>query len=121
MPRHWSARGDDTWVDWGAVWDKEAGIFAYGFEAENVDVPYAFYMKGVPGIAAWMWQRFQNLRRVEPDLTVWQLPEACETARPCPGWEPGAYGDAKSPSARFLAASALVKTGVDRGSLITFT
>ena len=32
-------------VDWFAVYDKDADIFAYGFNATNSE-PFAFYMKG---------------------------------------------------------------------------
>jgi len=114
MPRHWRSKVGDVQVDWGAVWDKEAGIFAYGFEGKSVDVPFAFYMKGVPWMAAWMWQRFQNFERVEPDPAVWELPKTCEIARPCPGWE------AASNSNAALGSGGLLQSGVDEGYSVAF-
>lgn len=48
MPVRWSAPvptgNSTTLVDWNAVWDKDAGIFNYGFNADTSS-PFAFYMK----------------------------------------------------------------------------
>lgn len=67
---------------------RDAGIFSYGFETDSESIPYAFYMKGVPWIANWMWQRFTNFRAEMPPEDVWTIPSACRTAVACPGWKP---------------------------------
>merc|ERR1712228_269133 len=74
-PKRWTASVGGAQVDWGAVWDNDAGIFNYGFKADTRDVPFAFYMKGVPQIAEWMWQKFYNLSRGEPQMHIWEIPE----------------------------------------------
>eukprot|EP00466_Bigelowiella_natans_P010530 jgi/Bigna1/147365/aug1.143_g22073 len=89
MPVNWNARVEGGLsVDWSAVHDKDAGIFAYGFEAES-SVPHAFYMKGVPWIANWMYQRFFDFK---PNASIpedfWTVPESCNLAKACPGWSP---------------------------------
>jgi hypothetical protein len=86
MPIHWTEKVGDVNVDWNAVYDKDAGIFSYGFVSESENTPYAFYMKGVPWIANWMWQSFTNFREETPSSDVWQIPAACEKAVACPGW-----------------------------------
>jgi hypothetical protein len=35
-----------------------------------------------------MYQSFGRLIKTTPHTVVWQLPAACDTAKPCPGWEP---------------------------------
>jgi hypothetical protein len=53
MPVRWSANAPSTddkedanrIVDWTAVWDKDAGIFAYGWDYTTA-APHAFYMVG---------------------------------------------------------------------------
>eukprot|EP00052_Salpingoeca_macrocollata_P034191 m.10791 g.10791 ORF g.10791 m.10791 type:complete len:285 (-) comp6093_c0_seq1:216-1070(-) len=89
MPVRWSAPvpvGEQkVIVDWNAVWDKDAGIFNYGFDAVSSE-PFAFYMKGVPWIAQWMWQRFHNFTATVPPASTWVLPDSCSTAVACPGW-----------------------------------
>lgn len=46
MPIHWTEDiGDGNVVDWNAVYDKDAGIFSYGFESNSTNIPFAFYMK----------------------------------------------------------------------------
>jgi hypothetical protein len=72
-------------VDWFAVEDKDAGIFSYGFDAVTSE-PFAFYMKGVPYLASWMWQRFFEFNPIEPQHEVWSIPDACAQATACPGW-----------------------------------
>lgn len=69
-------------------YDKDAGIFSYGFDGSNekMGVPFAFYMKGVPWIANWMWQRFDNFRADVPPADTWTIPSACASAVRCPGW-----------------------------------
>jgi hypothetical protein len=88
MPIHWTEDiGDGNVVDWNAVYDKDAGIFSYGFVSNSTNIPFAFYMKGVPWIANWMWQRFTNFQEnVVPPQNVWEIPAACQTATACPGW-----------------------------------
>jgi len=86
MPVHWTEKVGDVTVDWNAVEDKDAGIFSYGFVSETTSVPFAFYMKGIPWIANWMWQRFTDFKEEEPPASVWEIPEACNTAKVCPGW-----------------------------------
>eukprot|EP00604_Paraphysomonas_vestita_P002380 CAMPEP_0174820604 /NCGR_PEP_ID=MMETSP1107-20130205/4536_1 /TAXON_ID=36770 /ORGANISM="Paraphysomonas vestita, Strain GFlagA" /LENGTH=223 /DNA_ID=CAMNT_0016036253 /DNA_START=236 /DNA_END=907 /DNA_ORIENTATION=- len=76
----------DTLVDWFSVYDKDAGIFSYGFETDKESIPYAFYMKGVPWVANWMWQKFDNFRDDTPEASVWEIPAACSKAVACPGW-----------------------------------
>jgi len=88
MPTQWSQQVGDVLVDWSVLYDKDAGIFSYGFVSESENTPFAFYMKGVPWIANWMWQTFDNFRPVTPPFYVWIIPEACHTAVACPGWEP---------------------------------
>lgn len=65
---------------------RDAGVFSYGFVAESKSTPFAFYMKGVPWIANWMWQSFANFREELPPAEVWEVPAACEKAVACPGW-----------------------------------
>jgi hypothetical protein len=65
---------------------RDAGIFSYGFETESVSIPYAFYMKGVPWVANWMWQKFDNFRDELPNSSVWDIPPSCSAAVACPGW-----------------------------------
>jgi hypothetical protein len=89
MPTQWSQQVGDVLVDWSVLYDKDAGIFSYGFRSETDNTPFAFYMKGVPWIANWMWQTFENFRPVTPPFYVWIIPEACHAAVACPGWEPG--------------------------------
>lgn len=111
MPLQWSAYVNGTLVDWNAVYvsrsrnlptvpfvdavsmlhcryDVDAGIFNYGFDASNekMGVPYAFYMKGVPWIANWMWQRFYNFSAQTPPAETWTIPDSCASATRCPGW-----------------------------------
>ncbi|KAL6048270.1 AMOP domain-containing protein [Balamuthia mandrillaris] len=90
MPVKWRDNKAGAAVDWNAVWDKDAGIFNYGFQGTDSEVapPFAFYMKGVPWIANWMWQRFSNFSATTPDPSVWNLPPACfaDGVGPCPGW-----------------------------------
>ena len=88
MPVKWSAENLGHTVDWGAVYDKTAGIFNYGFRATDDGVPHAFYMKGVPWIAQWMWQLFANFTTHKPPTSTWEVPAACKTAKACPGWAP---------------------------------
>lgn len=94
-----------TMVDWFSVYDKyapppslpplrclkismtrDAGVFSYGFETETANTPYAFYMKGVPWVANWMWQKFENFRDEFPPSSVWDIPPSCSAAVACPGW-----------------------------------
>jgi len=77
--------GSDV-IDWNAIYDKDAGIFNYGFLSNTSGTPFAFYMKGVPWVANWMWQAFTNFQEVEPEASVWEIPAACATAVACPGW-----------------------------------
>uniref|UniRef100_A0A7S2TPM8 Uncharacterized protein n=1 Tax=Lotharella oceanica TaxID=641309 RepID=A0A7S2TPM8_9EUKA len=86
MPVNWNARVEGGLsVDWSAVYDKDAGIFAYGFEDES-SVPHAFYMKGVPWLASWMYQRFAHFQAgVEPPASFWDLLQSCAGATACPG------------------------------------
>ncbi len=86
MPIHWTETVGNVDVDWNAVYDKDAGIFSYGFVSNTTSIPFAFYMKGVPWIANWMWQSFYNFREIQPPNLVWEIPEACATAEACPGW-----------------------------------
>jgi hypothetical protein len=69
-------------------YDNEAGIFNYGFDGSNekMGVPFAFYMKGVPWVANWMWQRFSDFQAVAPAPSIWDIPPACAAAVACPGW-----------------------------------
>ena len=69
-------------------YDSQAGIFAYGFagNGSTAGLPYAFYMKGVPWVANWMWQRFGTLQEVTPPPSTWDIPASCATADRCPGW-----------------------------------
>eukprot|EP00602_Paraphysomonas_sp_CaronLab_P008184 CAMPEP_0185017742 /NCGR_PEP_ID=MMETSP1103-20130426/656_1 /TAXON_ID=36769 /ORGANISM="Paraphysomonas bandaiensis, Strain Caron Lab Isolate" /LENGTH=223 /DNA_ID=CAMNT_0027547309 /DNA_START=179 /DNA_END=847 /DNA_ORIENTATION=+ len=76
----------DTLVDWYSVYDKDAGIFSYGFETNSLSTPYAFYMKGVPWVANWMWQRFHDFNEEMPADDTWGVPSSCSTAVACPGW-----------------------------------
>jgi hypothetical protein len=86
MPTHWTELVGDVSVDWNVIYDKDAGIFSYGFETDSVSTPFAFYMKGVPWIANWMWQAFSNFRPELPPADVWEIPESCAAAVACPGW-----------------------------------
>lgn len=88
LPVKWSEVVMGTVVDWNAVYDNEAGIFAYGFTGTGpaAGTPFAFYMKGVPWIANWMWQIFSDFQPVVPPETTWEVPSACATATRCPGW-----------------------------------
>jgi hypothetical protein len=89
MPVHWTEPVGDVMVDWNAVEDKDAGIFSYGFISESVDedsIPFAFYMKGTPWVANWMWQAFSGFTKEEPPASVWEIPAACDEATACPGW-----------------------------------
>lgn len=88
MPTQWTQQVGDQSVDWNVVYDKDAGIFSYGFLTESENTPFAFYMKGVPWIANWMWQSFKNFRPELPPADVWVIPDSCRTAVACPGWEP---------------------------------
>lgn len=86
MPVQWREPYDaNTTVDWFAVYDKDAGIFNYGFDHSTSD-PFAFYMKGVPYLANWMWQRFYEFKAIPPSPEVWTVPDSCATAIACPGW-----------------------------------
>ena len=84
MPVKWTETISGQTVDWGAIYDKDAGIFNYGFTSNST--PYVFYMKGVPWIANWMWQPFENFRTVAPPAEVWNIPHSCASATACPGW-----------------------------------
>jgi hypothetical protein len=70
-----------------ARYDKDAGIFNYGFDAATFR-PWAFYMTGVPWVASWLWQPFGALTEASPSEDVWSIPDACADAKPCPGWRP---------------------------------
>jgi hypothetical protein len=85
LPVKWRDNYRESLIDWNAVFDKDAGIFNYGFDVKN-EVPFAFYMKGVPWIANWMWQKFYDFETVVPSSDVWKLPKACDAATRCPGW-----------------------------------
>lgn len=89
MPVKWNSAVGATSVDWGAVWDVEAGIFNYGFLANSTAVPFAFYMEVVPWVAFWAWQPFSGWRGVEPPADTWAIPDTCRAAEVCPGWAPG--------------------------------
>jgi hypothetical protein len=88
MPVKWNSDVGPVNVDWGAVWDIDAGIFNYGFVANSTAVPFAFYMEVVPWVAYWAWQPFSQWRPVVPPADVWSIPDACLTAEVCPGWNP---------------------------------
>jgi len=85
MPVKWRANVNGTSVDWNAVFDLDAGIFNYGFNVANSE-PFAFYMKGVPWVANWMWQKFFEFKPVRPPASVWEIPPVCADAVRCPGW-----------------------------------
>jgi len=85
MPLKWRSTVGSDEVAWHAVYDKDAGIFNYGFQA-NEGVPYAFYMTGVPWIANWCWQKFYSFSETIPDDHLWDLPSDCSNAQRCPGW-----------------------------------
>lgn len=85
MPVKYIADNGSDRVAWNALYDKDAGVFNYGFSVESTR-PYGFYMMGVPWVANWMWQLFSNFREVVPDAHLWDLPTECATAAACPGW-----------------------------------
>lgn len=93
MPTQWSQKVGDVLVDWSVLYDKDAGIFSYGFVSESENTPFAFYMKGVPWIANWMWQSFDNFRPEIPPFYIWFIPNSCHNAVACPGWEPSMAQD----------------------------
>lgn len=88
MPTQWTELVGDTMVDWNVIYDKDAGVFSYGFTSSSTEsVPFAFYMKGVPWVANWMWQAFSDFKKNEmPPDEVWDIPAACGSAVACPGW-----------------------------------
>eukprot|EP00486_Rosalina_sp_Unknown_P004550 CAMPEP_0201577476 /NCGR_PEP_ID=MMETSP0190_2-20130828/23895_1 /ASSEMBLY_ACC=CAM_ASM_000263 /TAXON_ID=37353 /ORGANISM="Rosalina sp." /LENGTH=178 /DNA_ID=CAMNT_0048009567 /DNA_START=421 /DNA_END=957 /DNA_ORIENTATION=- len=75
---------DGTHVNWNAVWLEGAGIFNYGFNEENV--PFIFYMQGIPDVANWLYQKFTNFQEVRPPQNTWKIPQSCYDAKHCPGW-----------------------------------
>jgi len=86
MPVKWMEKQrDGISVAWHAVHDVFAGIFNYGFNTITKR-PHAFYMKGVPWIAQWMWQPFYNFVEETPSESLWDVPVECATAIACPGW-----------------------------------
>ena len=87
MPTQWTEKVGEVLVDWNVVYDKDAGIFSYGFKTESENTPFAFYMKGVPWIANWMWQTFYDYQpNTLPPNEVWKIPKDCQSAVACPGW-----------------------------------
>eukprot|EP01098_Paradermamoeba_levis_P014711 TRINITY_DN714_c0_g1_i1.p1 TRINITY_DN714_c0_g1~~TRINITY_DN714_c0_g1_i1.p1 ORF type:complete len:288 (-),score=60.02 TRINITY_DN714_c0_g1_i1:75-938(-) len=91
MPLHYRDSAAGTPIDWNVVWDEQAGPFAYGFDAPS-GVPSVFYMTGILGASPlWAYQQFVAFRpNVAIDPSTWDLPDACENAAPCPGWDPSA-------------------------------
>jgi hypothetical protein len=89
MPLHYRDTAAGTLIDWNVVWSRDAGPFAYGFDALS-GVPSTFYMTGLLGGAPlWAYQQFVAFRpNVTPPPDVWELPSECATAVACPGWEP---------------------------------
>jgi len=85
MPLKWLGTVGTTHVAWHAVYDKDAGIFNYGFDADT-SVPFAFYMTGVPWLANWCWQKFDNFSPEVPEDQFFDVPTECEGAIRCPGW-----------------------------------
>lgn len=43
-------------------------------------------LQGIPWIANWMWQRFENFLPDTPPEQVWVIPPSCSAAEACPGW-----------------------------------
>ena len=75
---------DNVNVNWNAIWLSGAGIFNYGFNHDNI--PWIFYMQGIPDVANWCYQKFYNFNTVKPDQHVWTIPPKCYDAKHCPGW-----------------------------------
>ena len=68
----------------------DAGPFGFGFlsnrTSEGYSIPYTFWFEGAPQIAPWVYQMFYDFENVTPDYSIWEIPEACNTATVCPGW-----------------------------------
>jgi hypothetical protein len=57
------------------------GPFGYGWILEEEKVPGSFYFGAVNG---WSQQNFWNFQANQPSSNMWNIPESCANAQPCP-------------------------------------